>query len=319
MDLFRQRYIAGAYVNGSAYAEFGTDRQIIGKVMQVATGVSGGGKISGGLKFEGDRSWTTTDSENFQKAQEFIRNNNLSETLDNAIRGVQEERYQTDNRSGSHINKNIAASLDTAKQASINFSKNYQESVSYREAASVAKDNAAMININANQSFIEYVAKQPLANSNSPMGIHQAEAVLKSDHQLRDLYAKDFINQETDQYIKQFKHEYNINEGNVAARNTLNRDYNQVTNQITKDNIINKNRINSNNDALNLKNTFNNDETIKSKVISDVANHSKDINRMIEQHENRRDDFKNIITDRVKNNKKLEQPVNKILDLVEDN
>ncbi|MBP9777834.1 MAG: conjugal transfer protein TraG N-terminal domain-containing protein [Rickettsiaceae bacterium] len=312
------RYLAGAYVNASAHVEFGSDKQLIGKVIQATTGTSGGAKISGGIKGEADRSWTTTDSENFQKAQEFINQNNLSETLDKAIRGVEEERYQTDNRSGSHVNEAIASSLDKAKQASFNFNKNYQESISYREAASIAKDNASMININANQDFIEYVSKQPLANSNSPMGTNQAETILRSDHQLRDLYAKDFIKQQTETYMERFKGDHNINESSVKSFNNLKRDYVQFTNKMVNDNIDNKNIVGNNNEALSLKNTFA-DKSIETKVKSDIAHHSQTISNMMEQHETKQKEFKNIINNKVKNNPELERPVNKILDLVEDN
>ncbi len=312
------KYLAGAYVNASAHVEFGSDKQFIGKVIQATTGTSGGAKISGGIKGEADRSWTTTDSENFQKAQEFINQNNLTETLDKAIRGVQEERYQTDYRSGSHVNEAISSSLDKAKQASINFNKNYQESVSYREAASIAKDNASMINVNANQDFIEYVAKQPLANSSNSMGTHQAEAILRSDHQLRELYANDFIKQQTDTYIKKFKDDHNINEPSVKSSNNLNSDYEQFTNSMVKDNVDNKNIVGNNQDSLSLRNTFT-DKSIETKVKSDIAHHSKTISDMMEQHESKQHEFKNILNDKIKNNPQLERPANKMLDLVEDN
>jgi conjugal transfer mating pair stabilization protein TraG len=310
------RYLAGAYVNASAHAEFNTDRQIIGKVVQVATGASAGGRITTGLKGEADRSWTTTDSENFQKAQDFIRQNNLNETLDKAIRGVQEERYQTDNRTGSHVNENIAASLDEAKQASINFTKNYQESLSYREAANYSKDNASMININANQDFIEYVATQPLGNSRNPMGMHQAEALLRSDNQLRNLYANDFIEQQTNKYYKDFKTNNHLSNSHVKQYDSLDSQYQKLSSQVDKNNVANKITITNDPRSMSLSNTFH-DESLVSKVKHDVIKHNNSINETIDQHENKREDFKQMVANKIKSNKELERPVNKIVAIEE--
>ncbi len=310
------RYLTAAYVNASAHLEFGTDKQLIGKVVQLASGTSGGATLSTGVRGEADRTWTTTDSENFQKAQEFLRQNNLSETIDKALRGVQEERYQTDNRSGSHVNENIAASLDAAKQASINYSKNYQESLSYREAANYVKDNAASININANQEFIEYVANQPLGNSSKPMGLHQAEALLRSDHQLRNLYANNFIEQQTNKYYQEFKTNHHLDGSHVKKYDNLDKEYQNLSGQVDKNNVTNKNAVTNDPRSISLNNTFH-DESLVSKVKDDVIKHNKSMNEIIDQQENRREEFKQMVGTKVKSNKDLDRPVSKIVDMAD--
>jgi hypothetical protein len=55
----------------------------------------------------------------------------------------------------------VGSSFDKAQQVRHEVMANYQQSQSYRQAASFAEENATSINSNANQAFMQWMQKRP--------------------------------------------------------------------------------------------------------------------------------------------------------------
>ncbi len=273
------RLLRGAYLNGSTHVNVDSDKQAAGKLLSLAAGISGGAGISTGLKFEGDHSWTTQDSENYSKAQEFLKNNNYTNTFEKAYKGMESNSYHADSKEGQSLTNSMSASLDKAVQASQSYNAHMQESIGYREVANYSKNQSASVNYSANQEFIEYIAKQPLYSGQGAMGINQAEALLRTNPELRQAYTEQFVKQKTQDSFHKWKTEH-INPSAVASAgadfmNDIQKQQSNVRNNYES----NKNTISNSELGVSL-NKVKIDESTKNTVKSIINDSQKDVNEV---------------------------------------
>lgn len=166
---------------GSAQVSFDTDRQILGKVAGLATGVKAGaeGHINADYKgHSGSSHGTSSDltkqggtSKGFS-AQEL---KDFREAMDVvASARVSDSGSHTDNTSGSLANQ-LSSTFSTLKSQASQYNDAVTRSHEYAQLASYAENNTASINQNYSQEFAAYVtstrpgdADEILGNSSSP-------------------------------------------------------------------------------------------------------------------------------------------------------
>ena len=154
--------------------------------------------VEGGGRAELDASASSQDRLLYSSAQEYIQNTQFSQTMDHAIRGVQEHSYRTQNETGQRLVDNVGSSFDRAEQARHDMMSNYQQAQTYRKAASVAEENAASINSSANQQFFEYLQnKTGYASEIEKMMVHHPEKA--------QAYAKQFIQDKAQSALQAFR------------------------------------------------------------------------------------------------------------------
>mgnify|MGYP000426177718 CR=1 FL=1 len=85
----------------------------------------------------------------------------------------------------------------------------------------------------------------------------------------------------------------------------LDSEYQKLSSQVDKNNVINKNTVTNDPRSISLNNTVH-DEAIVSKVKQDVIKHNKSMNDIFDQQENRREEFKKMVTSKVKSNQNLD-------------
>jgi len=293
------RVLAGAYANLSGHISVDSDKQILGKIFSVGTGVSAGGKFSAGGKAEADRIWTNQDAENFAKAQEYITNNNLTQTFDKAYRGIEENSYGSNTSEGKSLIDNMNVSYDASNQASKNYSAHMQESASYRELASYTSENSASVNINANQDFLDYVASQPMRSGEGAMGAVQAESLLRTNPDLSRSYAEQFINDQTQSQISNWRSS-NINSSNVTkASNSYSDSVSSRSGGIKNDHLENKSKLKQSNTGQTLSN-MSVDNSAKSAVDSALSSASNGVNSTRSEINKSGSSVQSSVADRVK-------------------
>ncbi len=312
------RLLRGAYLNGSAHLEFGTDKQIIGKFVELASGTSGGTRVSTGLKFEGDHSWTSQDAENYVKAHEYIKQNNLTETFDKAVKGIEEQRYQTDNRDNINLTEGMNASFDKAKQSSKSFSSHIQESQNYRELASYSNEYSTSINTNANQDFLKFVASKPITTGSSAMGINQAEVLLRSDPKLRNAYAEEFIVEKTQSSFNNWKQSNMSKEGIQNFANESSNEINSKNASLESNYTSHKAQLMKSKMGQELNN-IKIDESIKNQVKSEITNASNSVEDLSNQTNNFGKNLQQNVQAKVKDNVDVQSNFGKAYDLVTGN
>lgn len=208
------KLLFGAYGNLSGNISWDSKQSALGSVVNKVTGGSAGASLTAGVKAEGDVSSTSQSSENYSAAVDFIKNNNLSNTIEHAVRGIEENSYRTDTRDGYDLSERLHTSYDQLKQASTSYNAHISEASSYRKAASETMENSANLNYNANQQLFEYIANQPMTSGQGPMGAHQAEALIRNHPELAKSYAEQFVNNKVQSEMQSFKQQ-NISKSSV--------------------------------------------------------------------------------------------------------
>jgi len=189
------RYLAAAYASG--------------KVGASAYGVLGGDM---GGKLEGDTSHSHENRELYAAAQEYLHNTNFSQSVDIAVRGMQEHSYRTSSEEGQRLINNIGSSFDQASGARHEVMSNLQQSQSYRDMASYAQENATSINSNATQSFMNWLEKQPGTQHSGSI-----ENMMVNDPQMAQQYAHQYTKQQVQSYINEFHKEKNASPSAIST------------------------------------------------------------------------------------------------------
>lgn len=312
------RLLRGAYANASAHVNVDSDKQFLGKLAALTLGVSGGASVSAGAKMEGDHSWTTQDAENYSKAQEFLKQNNLNNTFEKAIKGIEENSYRSDTRDGLNLTDSMSASYDNTIQASKNYSTHMQEANSYRELASYAKNNAANINYNANQDFIEFIASKPLYTGQGAMGINQAEALLRTNPELRTAYTNEFVQQKTQESMDNWRAQHITPNSVASAHAGFTKDIGSHKTNIKSDYNLNKHNIDQSNVANNLNN-IKIDDAVKKQTQSTIANAGKQIDAKTDLINRSGGVTADAANANVKNNVDTQSYASKAYDLINNN
>lgn len=190
------KILAGAYGNLTSHVDWNSDKQIIGKGVALLSGSSGGLRASLGGKVEKDWARTNQETENISKAEEYLKNNNLTQTFDKAYKGIEDKAYNSNIAEGKSLIENMNASYDASVLASKNYTAYMSQAESFKEMASTSEQDSASYNINAMQDFAEYVAAQPLKTGEGAMGAVKAERLLRDNPGVRQRYIEDFINHE---------------------------------------------------------------------------------------------------------------------------
>ncbi|MGE4348872.1 MAG: conjugal transfer protein TraG N-terminal domain-containing protein [Candidatus Berkiella sp.] len=226
------KHLLGAYINGNAHASWGTDKAFWGKAMQKASGLSVGANLTGGGKSEWDVVSSNNDSVLFSKAQEFVQNENFSQNLESSLRSISEGSYRTNTEEGKRLANSISTSFGEAENASNSMSANLQSSESYRNYASYTEDNAATIDRNATQDFVDWLSCQPLQSGMGGMGVQQAEVMLRQNPQLAESYAQQFVKETTTQKLDEWR-------SNHVKPSSVNTAYQSYQNQVPQKNLQN--------------------------------------------------------------------------------
>lgn len=211
----------GRFGNSTASIGIDSKKSILGSVASLTTGASVSGNLSAGVKKEHDISTSNITSNSYQKGQEFQNNDNYSNAYESGVRAISENGFRASTTEGQRLLDGMSSSFDKAEQASKSYSAHIQESSSYRELESYARDTASTVNYNANQEFIDFVANKPLYSGQGAMGINQAEALLRANPELRNRYAEHFVQEKTNASISKWQQEH-INKNDVYAEHYKN-------------------------------------------------------------------------------------------------
>lgn len=188
---YASRMLLSAYLSGKAgvQGDLGLD----------AFGTGAKASIGGdaGLKGEKDASWSHESRSLYSAAQEYVKNTNFSQSVDMAVKGMQDHSYRTANEQGQRLMDSIGSSFDQASQTRQEAMNNYQEAQSYRQVASFAEENATSINSNASQTFSNWLQNQGLSSGT-------IEDMMTNHPEAAQAYAQKFTQEQASQYLESF-------------------------------------------------------------------------------------------------------------------
>ncbi len=146
----------------------------IGKTGDIANAsASLGGNVGVSWAWQHNQSTqhSASDSENFSE------NKGYSHNTENVFRGVAEGHYRASTEEGQRILDSISTSLDRAHQEQQQASVQFQQAETYRKVASISEEQAASINANASQEFMNEIQKeQSLRSIEKTMVDHPEQA-----------------------------------------------------------------------------------------------------------------------------------------------
>ncbi len=151
-----------------------------------------------GMKGDGSLSSQSSKGELFRKAEDFVEQHQLQETLNKAVQGMREERFNTGDEEGKRLAKSITASLDSSNSLRKEAQASLQEAESLSSQADYIRSNASTINQNLNQEFVDWMVNQPYQGKGK-VGLDETRRLLSStDPKHREMvqhYARDFLSQ----------------------------------------------------------------------------------------------------------------------------
>jgi conjugal transfer mating pair stabilization protein TraG len=157
-------------------------------------------KASGSLQGGVEKTWNHTASEqnSYSQSQDSLHNANVSQNVDTVLRGVAEGSYRANSEEGKRILESISTSLDRAHQEQQQASAQFQQAETYRKMASISEEEAATINSNATQEFMNELQKegQDLRSIEKSMVDHPEQAQAQ---------AEKFIHHKVQEYVEKFK------------------------------------------------------------------------------------------------------------------
>ncbi|MBY0281587.1 MAG: conjugal transfer protein TraG N-terminal domain-containing protein [Alphaproteobacteria bacterium] len=182
--------------------QFANDNNMtVQEAANLLAGVSAGFNMGFvGMKGEGSLSSQSSKGEVLRKAEDFVEQHQLQETLNKAVQGMKEERFNTSDEEGRRLMMSATASLDSSKSFRREAQASLQEAKSLSAQADYSRSYAATINQNLNQEFVDWMVKQPY-NGKGQIGLDETRRLLSSTdskhHEIVQHYARDFLNQHT--------------------------------------------------------------------------------------------------------------------------
>lgn len=159
-----------------ASASFGT-----GKVLGL------GGSLGTGAQID------AKDQEIYSEAEKFSQDNNFQEGLRESIQAARSIAHNATDDHTKKLARNITGSYEQGMQQRTEAQKSFSESESYNQQASYLQSNAATINQNMNQRFIDWMADQPADNAHGNMGHREAVGILTHDPERAHMYMEQFL------------------------------------------------------------------------------------------------------------------------------
>lgn len=184
-----------------------------------------------GMKGEGSLSSQSSKGEVLRKAEDFVEQHQLQETLNKAVQGMKEERFNTSDEEGRRLMMSATASLDSSNSFRREAQASLQEAKSLSAQADYSRSHAATINQNLNQEFVDWMVKQPY-NGKGQIGLDETRRLLSStDPTHREIvqhYARDFLNQHTPHIMDNFT----VSPAKMMGLESSQRDYQEYSRTI---------------------------------------------------------------------------------------
>lgn len=208
---------------------------------QMDAGISGQGSIGKkggvGLSVGGDVgtkwSWNHHQSEqqSFSHVDNDTHTTGYNQNLESVFRGVAEGHYRANTEEGQRILDSVSTSLDRAHQEQQQASAQFQQADTYRKTASISEEQAASINSNATQEFMNELQHKghDLRSIEKIMSDHPEKAQKLADDFVQSKVEKYFeeFHQSNDSSLQKIKDINQMNEQSLNEKNELKEFYDQ--------------------------------------------------------------------------------------------
>ncbi|EKF67008.1 protein TraG [Serratia plymuthica A30] len=191
-------------VGAGASLKFDTDKQVVGKVGQLATGVSGHADVHA----KGDVTWgngsshgtqdTNSNTDSFKSANSSQAAKDFKEGMDVLTSSrVSNSGNHTDNSSNSNVDQ-FAATLSTSKSSYQQYSDSISRSHEYSEMASKTQSMSSQIDSNYDQQFANYVTQNSPADAQAILTDTSSPAIAAKREEMAKSFVKEYLQPQMD-------------------------------------------------------------------------------------------------------------------------
>jgi len=148
--------------------------------------------VSGAMK----ASTSSADREMYQNAAEFANNENFHEAMKAASQASKNISHNLSDEESRKLAIDVSGSYETGMHERSEAAKSFSQSDSWSQQAMNTRANAASINANYNQQFLEWLADQPADHTDGHIGHRGAAYIIANNPSEAMAYANKFMAQQ---------------------------------------------------------------------------------------------------------------------------
>jgi conjugal transfer mating pair stabilization protein TraG len=156
----------------------------------VGTG-KGGGIVSGSLGLQGTIS--ASDQDILRSVEKFSTDENFQKAYRDAVQASVNVSHNVSNETAKRLSDGVAGSFEQSMSERAEAAKSFQESNAWSQQAMNTRTNAAAINANYNQQFVEWLAERPADNAQGKIGYRGAANIIATHPQEAIAWGNQFM------------------------------------------------------------------------------------------------------------------------------
>jgi len=174
---------------------FEKDTQIgTGKAASAEAGVGG---TFLGVTLGGKASTTASEQDNLRKFEKFSEDQQFQDAMREAMQASKSISHTVSDENAKRLATDASGSYEKSMNERYEAQKSFSESDAWNQQAMNTRANAASINANYNQPFIEWLARQPADNATGHIGRDGAALMIAKDPKQAMAYSNKFLAQES--------------------------------------------------------------------------------------------------------------------------
>lgn len=171
------------------------------KDLQMSTGKSASAEVGVGGTFFGitlgaKASTSASEQDNLRKFEKFSEDKQFQDAMREAVQASQNISHTASDEEAKRLATDTSGSYEKSMNERFEAQKSFSESDAWNRQAMNTRANAASINANYNQPFIEWLAKQPADNATGHIGRDGAALMIAKDPKQAMAYGNKFLAQE---------------------------------------------------------------------------------------------------------------------------
>jgi len=196
-------------------------------------GVAKGGlDIGANIRRERDSSHSTQNAHLINEARRFSEENNFNDVVNQARQATKDSHFRTSDDKSGRLSDSFTTGYDKSIHYRNEAMASITESEGYHRQASVAQEQTASINLDAQTGFIDWLSQHRAPNSHGNIGLQQAEWMIRHDPEMAQAYARQFVGEKTSQSIGQFQHQHALSPNHVRQVHQENQNHISGSNKV---------------------------------------------------------------------------------------
>jgi len=174
----------------------GFEKDIQTSTNKSASAEAGVGGTFFGVTLGGKASTTASEQDNLRELEKFSEDQQFQDAMREAMQASKSISHTVSDENAKRLATDASGSYEKSMNERYEAQKSFSESDAWNQQAMNTRANAASINANYNQPFIEWLARQPADNATGHIGRDGAALMIAKDPKQAMAYSNKFLAQE---------------------------------------------------------------------------------------------------------------------------